>query len=165
MSWGSFCFVFDKKKSNSPKKKACGHFCSKKCHSGVCETSVCIKLIPVTCGCREKKGEKLPCNVVIELRKSKHLAKDSSAVLDCDAVCEEKKKERALQKKKEEEAEEEMARANRLAKRKGGNSNVGKTTRVKEEEKNQFEWFLYLGAALVSFLVLLLFWHSRKYAI
>lgn len=86
-----------------PKNKSCGHRCSRTCHEGVCETSVCIKGVAVSCSCREKRT-KLKCDEVLALRKSKKLAFDSTAVLECDENCVEAARLKREAKEKEEEA-------------------------------------------------------------
>lgn len=69
-----------------PRKKKCGHPCSKTCHDGTCNTKECIKLMGVTCLCKRLK-DKQKCVDVITTRTKKKLAFDSVAILECDEEC------------------------------------------------------------------------------
>ncbi len=151
------------------RKKQCPHPCSKLCHSGVCETSVCIKLISVTCPCREKKSEKRPCHEVVELRKKKQLAHDSNAVLECDQVCIERQKERALQKQKEEEEEEERLKTARKRNKNQKGEKSAAVSAVSAGKKSEWplssEIMIYVGAFVASLFLVLFLYISKKYAV
>lgn len=91
-----------------PRMRPCGvHRCAKMCHdfegADPCETA-CPKLVAVTCVCRTRKGERLPCDDVVRLRRERALARDSPAVLECNAACDAARDEARRKAQAEENA-------------------------------------------------------------
>jgi ATP-dependent Zn protease len=113
-------------------------------------------------------------NKVLELRKSKQLAKDSHAVLECDAQCEERRKEK-LRHKGEEETSTLTTKPNRKknatiasSQNNSNNNNSNNNNSNNNNNKNSFvasEVVLYLGAAITALVLMFVIWILRNSAI
>ncbi|XP_046470529.1 NF-X1-type zinc finger protein NFXL1 isoform X1 [Neodiprion pinetum] len=138
-----------------PKNYPCGHRCIDDCHPGLCERAEeCNKKVKIWCKCKRLKKD-ISCRII----------RSGGAVVECDAVCQEKKKERiqaqeaeAERKKREEELrnQREVEKFERKFKpRRKCKDKTNNEPRVKETKFNYLKWLaailVFAIACLVAF--------------
>ncbi|XP_006818930.1 NF-X1-type zinc finger protein NFXL1-like [Saccoglossus kowalevskii] len=126
---------------------ACGHTCSKVCHSGDCSsTDMCTKKTMVRCPCQRKKKD-FPCKMV----------QSGEAELECDDICQEEleKKKKAAKEAEEARKEEELKKQQaELAEYERHMKGRKKQRKRKREKEEVVTWWMKYGR-YVTFAILI----------